>query len=243
MELMLRTAFFTALLFIGLSACRTAGNTGGAMTVNKVVVGQLGVNCYVVSDGKSRDAIVIDPGDEPERIIEVIDKAGLKPSVIVFTHAHYDHVCAARELRDRYKATIMMHADDNVTYQRSRDTCISWGFQPDDFPGDFQTFSNGDTITAGSVALTAIHTPGHTPGSCCLLGGRTLFTGDTLFKGSVGRTDLPGGSTGQLISSLEKLKGLPPETRVLCGHGDETTIGSEIKNNPYLNGKYKLRIF
>ena len=243
MELMLRPSFFTALVFIGLSACNPAGKTGGPMTVEKVVVGQLGVNCYIVSDAKSRDAIVIDPGDEPERIIEVIDKAGLAPRIIIFTHGHYDHICAARELRDRYKARIMMHGDDAGTYQSSRDICISWGFQPDDFPGDYQTYSNGETITAGSLTLKVIHTPGHTPGSSCLLGDGTLFSGDTLFRGTVGRTDLPGGNTEQLISSLEKLKVLPQDTRVLCGHGDETTIGRETKNNPYLNGKFKLRIF
>ncbi len=205
------------------------------MLVNSVVVGQLEVNCYIVSDGHSPEALIIDPGDDHERIAAVIDAHLLKPKYIVFTHAHYDHVCAAGDLVRRYRVPVIMHADDRDTYRSTKDRCVSWGYAPDDFPGDFQEVGEGDTIAVGGLRLKVIHTPGHTPGSICLSGENTLFTGDTLFQSSVGRTDLPGGSTQQLMASLKKLTALPPETRVLCGHAGETTIGSELRSNPYLD--------
>ncbi|MGC2062951.1 MAG: MBL fold metallo-hydrolase [Thermodesulfovibrionales bacterium] len=213
------------------------------MLVNTVVVGQLEVNCYIVSDGHSPDALIIDPGDDHERIVEYIDKGGLKPKYIILTHAHYDHVCAAGDLHKRYGVPLVMHEDEKMTYEMTKKLCISWGFSPDDFPADFQTVKEGEKISVGGLSLEVIHTPGHTPGCICLYGNKMLFTGDTLFKGSVGRTDLPGGNTNRLMDSLKKLTALPSETRVLCGHGEETTIGQELKRNPYLNEKFKLKIF
>jgi len=213
------------------------------MLVNTVVVGQLEVNCYIVSDGHNPEAVIIDPGDDHERIVEVIEKKGLKPRYVVLTHAHYDHICAAGDLVRRYKVPLVMHVDDRETYEVNKGRCISWGLSPDDFPRDFQTVKEGEKISVGGLSLEVIHTPGHTPGCICLYGGNTLFTGDTLFKGSVGRTDLPGGNTQQLMASLKKLIALPPDTRVLCGHGEGTTIGSEMKSNPYLNKKSRLKIF
>ena len=204
------------------------------MILLNVVVGQLDVNCFIISDGLTSETLIIDPGDEPEKIIEVVDANGLKPHSLLFTHAHYDHVCAVKELHDRYQAIILMHGLEKTTYEMTTRQCISWGYSLDDFPWPERTISNGETISVGSLLFTVIHTPGHTPGSICLYGQNTLFTGDTLFKGSVGRTDLPGGDAELLCRSLSRLALLPARTRVLCGHDDETTMANEMKDNPFL---------
>ncbi|MEW6109702.1 MAG: MBL fold metallo-hydrolase [Nitrospirota bacterium] len=205
------------------------------MRIDKIVVGQLDVNCYLVSDESSSEAIIIDPGDEFERISDLIDSKGIKPEYIVFTHAHYDHVCAARELKDKYGAIVIMHDNELTIYNLTRELCISWGYEPDDFPPPDRTVKDGDDISAGKTVLKVIHSPGHTPGSICLYGGETLFTGDTLFAGSAGRTDLPGGNTEELFRSLKKIISLPPDTEVMCGHGDETTIAREIRHNQFVH--------
>ena len=204
------------------------------MNIQKIVVGQLDVNCYIISDDSSSEALIIDPGDEPEKIIEFIDATGLQPKYILFTHAHYDHVCAAKELHDRYNAVIVMHEQEKTTYRRTAQLCISWGYDPEDFPGPERIVKDNDTISVGKISFKVIHTPGHTPGSICILAENTLFSGDTLFKGSVGRTDLPGGDFRLLSESLKKLTLLPPQTRVLCGHESETSIAEEMRDNPFL---------
>ncbi len=204
------------------------------MNIQKIVVGQLDVNCYIISDGSNSEALIIDPGDEPEKIIEFIDESGLQPKYILFTHAHYDHVCAAKELHDQYNAIIVMHEQEKTAYRMTAQLCLSWGFVPEDFPEPERLVKDNDSISVGTISFKVIHTPGHTPGSICILGENTLFSGDTLFKGSVGRTDLPGGDFGLLSQSLKKLTNLPPETRVLCGHEGETLIAEEMRDNPFL---------
>jgi len=204
------------------------------MNIQKIVVGQLDVNCYIISDGSNPEALIIDPGDEPEKIIEFIDTLGLHPKYIIFTHAHYDHVCAAKELRDQYNAIIVMHEQEKTTYRATAQRCISWGHDPEDFPEPERLVRDSDTISVGTLSFKVIHTPGHTPGGICVLGENTLFSGDTLFKGSVGRTDLPGGDFGLLSQSLKKLTLLPPQTRVLCGHDGETSIAEEMRDSPFL---------
>jgi hydroxyacylglutathione hydrolase len=207
------------------------------VVIDRIVVGQLDVNCYVVGDGDSSEAFVIDPGDEADRIADLLDAKGLKPRYIICTHAHYDHVCAAGELKDKYGAVIVMHEDEKDTYRMTRTLCLSWGFGEEDFPDPGILVRDGDKIVLGSCGLDVMHTPGHTPGSICLYKEGILFTGDTLFEGSAGRTDLPGGDRSELMGSLKRLAALPAGTRVLCGHGDETTIGVELRKNPFLSGK------
>ena len=212
------------------------------MQIYKVVVGRLEVNCYIVHDETTPGAIIIDPGDEFERIADPLEQKGLIPKYIIFTHSHYDHVCAVGDLKEKYGASVVMHEDEKNAYRATKELCLSWGFGKEDFPDPDMTVKDGDRIILGKLLFEVIHTPGHTPGSICLYGDNTLFTGDTLFRRSVGRTDLPGGSTEDLLRSLRRLVVLPPDTRVLCGHGDETTIGEEIRNNPFLNGG-RLRLF
>jgi glyoxylase-like metal-dependent hydrolase (beta-lactamase superfamily II) len=204
------------------------------MHIKKIVVGQLDVNCYIISDDAKSKALIIDPGDEPDKIVEFIDTSGLKPQYILLTHAHYDHVCAIRELHDRYKAIIVMHEQEKTTYQMTAQRCVSWGYAPDDFPEPGKTVKDNDTLSLGAISFKIIHTPGHTPGSICIHMENILFSGDTLFKGSVGRTDLTGGDPDLLLRSLKRLTLLPPQTRVLCGHYGETSLADEIRDNPFM---------
>lgn len=203
------------------------------MRVITVVVGQLEVNCYVLYDERSRAACVIDPGDEPELIVSAIEANSLRPLFAVCTHGHYDHVCAARELRDRYSLRLAMHRDDIPTYTRSRELCVSWGYEPEDFPKPDLLVADNDVLQVGDASLTVISTPGHSPGSICILADGLLFSGDTLFRGTVGRTDLPGGDPGALLASLGRLAQLPRATKVLCGHDQETVLSDEIAKNPF----------
>ncbi|MBI5639849.1 MAG: MBL fold metallo-hydrolase [Nitrospirae bacterium] len=211
------------------------------MHIERIIVGQLDVNCYLVSDEATSDAVIIDPGDESERIVELIEGKGLRPKYVFLTHCHYDHVCAAGDLKKKYNAALIMHKDEIEMYGMTKQLCISWGYDAGDFPSPDRTVKEGDEISIGSCVFKVLHTPGHTPGGVCLYGEKTLFTGDTLFKGSVGRTDLPGGDTGMLFDSLNKITKLPADTRVYCGHGDETTIGLELKQNPFLNEQNRFR--
>jgi len=204
------------------------------MRIHKICVGQLEVNCYIVADERSDEAIIIDPGDEFERIAELIDSLGIKPTRILFTHAHYDHVCAGKELQERYRCDILMHEDENGTYETTKGRCVSWGYEPEDFPPPDIILKDHDRITLGNDVLEVIHSPGHSPGSICLYIQQCLFTGDTLFRGSVGRTDLAGGNTEKLMGSIKRLMLFPPDTKVFCGHGPGTTIGEEKAKNPFI---------
>lgn len=203
------------------------------MRIETVVVGQLEVNCYILWDEQSQEACVIDPGDEPELIIAQIEANKLRPLFAVCTHAHYDHVCAARELRDRYGLRVAMHRDDLQTYRRTRDLCLSWGYEPDDFPVPDVMLSDGDLLRVGEIRLQVIHTPGHSPGSICVSADGLLFSGDTLFRGTVGRTDLPGGDPDALLGSLAKIARLPAGTKILCGHDRASVLGDETARNPF----------
>lgn len=198
------------------------------------MVGQLDTNCVIISDPSCGDACIVDPGDEPEKISSCIDTNGLRPVYIIFTHAHYDHVCAARELKERYHAAIIMHEDERAAYADTKRLCMSWGYDDEDFPPPDILVREDDIVRIGSLSFRVIHTPGHTPGSICLWGHGVLLTGDTLFRGSAGRTDLPGGSGEHLCHSLKKLMRLPHPTRVLCGHDGESSIGIEIRTNPFM---------
>jgi glyoxylase-like metal-dependent hydrolase (beta-lactamase superfamily II) len=205
------------------------------MKISPIIVGRLDTNCFVVSDEETGEALIIDPGDEPEKICSYVDANSLKPKFIIFTHAHYDHVCAARELRERYNAGLVMHESEEKTYALTKKLCISWGYDEEDFPQPDLLVNEGDEIRIGDVSFTVIHTPGHTPGGICLHGDGVLFTGDTLFRGSAGRTDLPGGNRDQLTASLKKLMQLPLSTRVYCGHEKETSIELEMRSNPFMH--------
>ncbi|MBF0519801.1 MAG: MBL fold metallo-hydrolase [Nitrospirae bacterium] len=197
------------------------------------IVGPLQVNCYVVSDDDTMEAIVIDPGDEPDRVIDFVTERALKLKSIVCTHTHFDHIGGIPEIKEALNPLLLMHTDERTIYESAKEMAAFWGHQMDNLPKPDQYLSEGDKITVGSYSFEVIHTPGHTWGGICLYGEGIIITGDTLFEGSVGRTDLPGGNAKDLKKSFKRLMGLPPQTRVFPGHGPETTISNEIKYNFY----------
>ena len=201
------------------------------MTIEKIVVGTLENNCYLIGDEATREVMIVDPGDEPDRILDLVEKKGYKVTHIVFTHAHFDHVAAVEELKEETGAQIVLHRDDLELYDNAQTQARVWGFEIDPLPRPDVLVGEGDEIVIGSLRFQVLHTPGHSRGGICLLGEGVVVTGDTLFAGSVGRTDLHGGDIGELRKSFSRLMQLPDTTRVLPGHGPESTIAKERADN------------
>ena len=200
-------------------------------------VGPLQCNCSVIGDEATRDAMVIDPGDDIADVLAIIQKHNLKVKQIVITHAHIDHVGGAMKLRQATGAPILLNEHDYALL-KMLDVQAAWlGMRS---PGEVEidrSVGDADKVEAGPLVASVIHTPGHTEGSICLYfpAEQKLIAGDTLFAGSIGRTDLPGGSFDKIIRSLrEKVLALPDETVVVPGHGPLTTIGDERESNPFL---------
>ncbi|HUK48081.1 MAG TPA: MBL fold metallo-hydrolase [Terriglobales bacterium] len=200
-------------------------------------VGPLQCNCSIIGDEKSREAIVIDPGDDIGDILAIIQKHNLTVKQIVITHAHIDHVGGAMKLRQATGAPILLNQND-YTLLKMMDIQAAWiGMQSPGKVDIDHSIGEQETVQAGSLLANVMHTPGHTEGSICLYfpAERKLIAGDTLFAGSIGRTDLPGGSFEKIMRSLhEKVLALPDETTVIPGHGPVTTIGDERETNPFL---------
>lgn len=201
------------------------------MIVKRLVVGPLEENCYVVGDEKTKQAIVIDPGDEPDRIIELIKDNGFEVSTIICTHAHFDHIGVVGDIKKVTDAKILLHKDDIELYEGAKDHAAFWGYDLDDIPHPDGFLNEGSEVRVGNLIFKVLHTPGHSPGGICLYGEGVVITGDTLFQGSVGRTDFQGGDIIKLRESFKRLLDLPEDTTVLSGHGPETTIGIEKREN------------
>jgi glyoxylase-like metal-dependent hydrolase (beta-lactamase superfamily II) len=200
----------------------------------RLIVGPLQVNCYILADEKTKEAVVIDPGDDAEDILKIIREKGLTVKYIVNTHAHFDHVGANAKLKEATGAEILLHEADAALLSSSSGQAKMFGMKAASSPPADRYIRDGDVITAGEVSLTVLYTPGHSSGGISLLD--MVFTGDALFAGSIGRTDLPGGDLMTLIGSIKtKLLDLPGDTRVFPGHGPDSTIGEEKKENPFLN--------
>lgn len=204
------------------------------MKIKKFEVGPLFVNCYVLYDEDTREAILIDPGDEPDLILDFIKEEGLTVKYILCTHGHFDHIGAVKEIKDDTGAKVLLHEKDIEIYRNSPQVAEQFfGIEIEPQPEPDELIEDGQTIKIGNSQLKFIHTPGHSPGSMSIYTDGYIFTGDTLFAGSVGRTDLIGGSIEELLNSLKKLASLPEETVVMPGHGPKTKIGIEIKTNPF----------
>jgi hydroxyacylglutathione hydrolase len=210
------------------------------MIVETFPVGMLACNCTILGEGAGGEAIVIDGGDDVDAIAQRLNAHGLRPRYLVHTHAHFDHIGALGPLRERCGGAALLHHADRPLYanlaQQLRMVGLAGSLEPVALDGDL---TDGDELCAGALRLRTIHTPGHTPGSTSFAlengGTTTLFTGDTLFRGAVGRWDLGGTSLEDIVDSIRtKLLVYPDQARVVCGHGPATTIGTERTSNPFL---------
>lgn len=217
---------------------------GGLMKIKRLIVGPLEVNCYILWDEEDGSAVCIDPGGEGGEILKVIEEEGLDLKFIINTHGHFDHVGANGLLKATTGATIAIHSADAPLLEVVHLQSMTFGISVRPSPLADLLLKDGDTITFGRSSMKVIHTPGHTKGGISLLISdlksqiannklQIVFTGDTLFAGSVGRTDLPGGDWDELVNSVrERLLPLGDDTKVFPGHGPETTIGEERRENP-----------
>jgi hydroxyacylglutathione hydrolase len=210
------------------------------LEVRGVVVGLFRENCWIIGSRRRGEACVVDPGDEPETILSLARDMSVRITRVMASHAHIDHILAARAIVEATGAPFLLHEHDLPIAENLPTVARMWmnvdvppAPKPDAYPVD------GDDLEVAGVTLKVIHTPGHTPGSLCLYAPEAglLFSGDTLFRESIGRTDLPGGDFAQIRASLTKrLLTLPDDTRVLPGHMQETSIGHERAHNPFLGG-------
>jgi hydroxyacylglutathione hydrolase len=205
------------------------------MKYELVVVGALETNCYLVYCEETRACAVIDPGADPEKIISAIAELELKPAIVLNTHGHVDHIGGNSDIVRKYAIPLAMHAADTGMLQVSDYIELSLLLGAKNSPPPDRLLAEGDEVPFGRASLRVIHIPGHTPGSIGFVAGGVLFSGDTLFCGGVGRTDLPGGSWKDLERSIrERILTLPEETIVLPGHGPWTTVEQERNSNPFL---------
>ena len=198
------------------------------MKVQAFVVGALSTNCYVAFCRETKNAVIIDPGfdsaSEAGQIFHFLNEATLKVKFIINTHGHADHVGGNSVLKERLRVAVCIHENDAPAITATDDETTPAAM----------LLKDGDTLQFGDVTLKVVHTPGHTPGSICLLGEKLVFTGDTMFAGGIGRTDFPGGSYRDMKLSLQKLLRLPDGLVVYPGHGPATLIGEERRSNPFL---------
>jgi hydroxyacylglutathione hydrolase len=215
------------------------------MFLQTIPVGSFQCNCSILGDEDSGTAVVIDPGDEAERISKILAAQGLTVSHIVHTHAHIDHIGGSAEFQRLCGGKAHLHQDDQWLFEHLDMQGQMLGVSVTEKVALDSHLEEGDRFDLGPAKLEVIHTPGHSPGSCCFLierdGRPLLFAGDTLFQGSIGRTDLWGGDSAQILTSLRgKIMDLSDETTVITGHGPNTTIGQERRSNPYITGAQRL---
>lgn len=202
-----------------------------------VVVGPLQVNCYVAACPKSREALVVDPGDDGDRILDAVRLAGWRVVRIVNTHGHFDHIGGNRAVVEATGAELLIHELDLPLMEKAKIHAQLYGLPAELSPPPDRLLKDGDKIAVGELTFEVIHLPGHSPGGIALLCGQHLFAGDVLFAGSIGRTDLPGGDHRTLIDGIRKrLWCLSGETIVHPGHGPDTTIAREMRTNPFVAG-------
>jgi hydroxyacylglutathione hydrolase len=196
-------------------------------------------NCSIIGDPISKKAMVVDPGGDHDGILSTLRDLDLTVSLIVHTHAHFDHFLASGEMQKATGAPLCLHKADHPLWENLELQCQLFGVPYVPVPPPTQWIDDGEKLDIGNLAATSVHTPGHTPGSMCLHveSEKLLLAGDTLFRGSIGRTDLWGGDAGAIERSIkERLYILDETTRVITGHGPETTVGFELRHNAYVRG-------
>lgn len=199
------------------------------LQIKRMRVGQIGTNCYLLEDTDAKTCVVVDPGDQPDDIDQEIRKAGLSLTMILITHGHFDHVLGVPGLLKKWPGIPVYVHEKEVNWTGAGDQYMLLG--PVE---NIHTVKDGDTIDFGGTPIEVLHTPGHSPGSVTYRVGDVLFCGDTLFAGSCGRTDFPGGSMKAMMASLARLAALPGDYRVLPGHMEPSTLERERKTNPYM---------
>ncbi len=207
----------------------------GRMKYERIVVGALETNCYLVYCEETQECGVVDPGADPEKIIRTIEDKELIPTVLINTHGHVDHVGANKDIKEKYEIPLCIHAEDSQMLNNILATTMGLFLGAKKSPKPDRFLRDGDKIQIGKQDLKVIHTPGHSPGSVSLVGDEFLLSGDLLFCGGVGRTDLPGGSWSALEESIHsKIYTLPDMMEILPGHGPTTTVGQEKISNPFV---------
>ncbi len=206
------------------------------MNIDVFVVGAFQENTYLLSDEASREAVFIDPGDDGEALAEVVRQRGLTLTAIWLTHAHVDHIGGIAGLKRRFDVPVYLHPLDLPIYTRGADVAAVYQIPFEQAPTPERSLAEGDEVRVGSLTFSVMHVPGHAPGHVAFVGHGAAFVGDCLFAGSIGRSDLPLSEPAKLEASLERLAALPGSTRVLSGHGPETTIARERATNPFLTG-------
>ncbi|MFC1857862.1 MBL fold metallo-hydrolase [Thermodesulfobacteriota bacterium] len=205
------------------------------MIIEELVVGPIMSNCFILGCEKTKEAVVIDPGADTHKILLLLADLKLKLKYIINTHGHFDHVAGNKKLKDATGADLIIHRLDEPMLALIESTAASWGLSGENSPPPDRTVEDEDTISFGEITLKVIHTPGHSRGGISLYTDGVAFVGDTLFMGSIGRTDFPGGDYGTLIASIKnKLFPLGDDVRVYTGHGPATSIGTEKRVNPFV---------
>ena len=196
------------------------------MNVQEIIVGELETKCYILWDLPKTHVLIVDPGAQPEKIIETLDKLDLSPTEIVLTHSHYDHIGAIPALKKRYNAPIAIHKFDAANLENPQANFSALFMEHIAFKAD-RTLVEGDKWKFDKNELSVLHTPGHSEGSISLAAAGFVLSGDTIFKSGIGRTDLPGGNYNKIVRSVKRLLGFRDQTKVYPGHGPRTTIGDE----------------
>jgi hydroxyacylglutathione hydrolase len=205
------------------------------LIIKELIVGPLMANCFICGCSKTKEAVVIDPGGDANTILLSLADSKLKVKYIINTHGHFDHVSANGKMKDATGADILIHPLDAPMLEKLSSNAAFFGVSVENSPPCDQTLEESDTVSFGDITLKVIHTPGHTPGGISLYANGVVFVGDTLFAGSIGRTDFPGGDFNTLISSIKtKLFNMEDDVRVFSGHGPETSIGIEKRHNPFV---------
>jgi hydroxyacylglutathione hydrolase len=199
-------------------------------------VGPLQENCWLVVDDAAAEAVLVDPGDEPERIIALVEESGARLTAIWLTHAHVDHVGAVPALTRHFAVPVALHPADRPLYDRAPSIGHMYGMQIEPMPEPTLVLSDGDVLTVGALRFTVVHLPGHAPGHVAFLGEDVALVGDVVFAGSIGRTDLSLSDPVAMRRSLERVAQWPLQITLFPGHGPQTTMDRELTSNPFLSG-------